>query len=77
MYQLTSGASAVTSATDLAIGTLKGKQRGTFGSYFVYNNNLQQVQIDKLTSAGLTAAYTTVAETAVQLLGAHEFYYWG
>lgn len=33
--------------------------------------------MDKLTSAGLTATYTTTAETAVQLLGAHEFYWWG
>lgn len=43
MIQTASGASPVRTKTDLAIGTLKGKQRGTFGAYAIYNNNLQQV----------------------------------
>lgn len=30
-----------------------------------------------MTSSGLTATYTTDAETAVQYLGAHEIYWWG
>lgn len=77
MIQTASGAAAVTAKTDLAIGTLKGKQRGTFGGYLVYNNDLQSVQIDRMTSAGLGAKYTTAAESAVELLGAHEFYWWG
>lgn len=38
---------------------------------------MQSVQIQKLTSSGLTTSYTTAAETAVELLGAHEFYWWG
>lgn len=77
MYQLSSGATAVTSATDLVSRTLKGKQRNTFGSFNVYNENLQSVTIDKLTSSGFSTTYTTTAEDAVQLLGAHEFYWWG
>ena len=28
-------------------------------------------------SAGLTAKYTTAVDAAVQLLGSHEYYYWG
>jgi hypothetical protein len=56
---------------------LKGKQRNSFGSYIAYNNDLGTVQFDKFTSAGLTASYTTVAETPIQMLGSHEYYYWG
>jgi len=79
MYQLTAGGTAVTSATDLASRTLQGKARNTFGSYLVYNEDLQSVTFDKLTSSGLgvDTTYTTTAEAAVQLLGAHEFYWWG
>jgi hypothetical protein len=54
MYQLSAGASAVTSKTDLATGTLAGKQRGIFGSYSVYNNELDQLSFYKLTSSGLS-----------------------
>lgn len=39
LIQTSSGASAVTAKTDLASGTLKGKQRNTFGAYLVYNND--------------------------------------
>ena len=77
MYQLTSGGSAVTAKTDLASGTLKGKQRNVFGSYLTYNDGLAAVQFDKLTSAGLTATYTVAVEAAVQYLGSHEYYWWG
>lgn len=79
MYQTTSGGLATTSATTLATRVLMGKQRNVFGNYLVYNENLQQVTIDKFTSNGLGVdlTYTTTAETAVQLLGAHEFYWWG
>ncbi len=43
----------------------------------MFNKNLQSVRIQKLTSVGLTTAYDTIADAAVQLLGAHEIYYWG
>jgi len=60
-------------------GTLKGKQRNTCGPYLVYNNNLQQIKIDKFTSSGLGTAltYTSTVDSAVQLLGSHEVYWWG
>lgn len=77
LLQLSSGATAVTAAANLASGSLTGKQRNTFGAYSFQNANLQSINIDKLTSSGLSTVYTTAADSAVELLGAHEFYYWG
>lgn len=40
MIQTASGSSAVTAKTDMATSVLKGKQRNVFGSYLVYNLDL-------------------------------------
>jgi hypothetical protein len=77
MYQTAAGGTPVASKTDLSVGVLKGKQRNAFGSSIVYNNNLDQIRFDKFTSSGFATTYTTQAETAVQMLGSHEYYFWG
>ena len=73
---MSAGASALTSKTDLAIGTIEGKQRGIFGDYSVYNNELDQISDYKLTSSGLTLTKAITKEAAVQYLGSHEYYWW-
>jgi len=77
MYQLSSGASPVTSETDFATGTIAGKQRGIFGAYSVYNNALDQLSFYKLTTSGLALTKAITVEAAVQYLGSHEYYWWG
>lgn len=47
--------------------------RNTFGPLVVMNENLQQL---KITSPDYSS-WTSAVETPVELLGAHEFYYWG
>jgi len=56
---------------------LKGKQRNSFQTSIVYNNDLDTIKFEKFTSAGFSTTYTTQAETAVQMLGSHEYYFWG
>ena len=60
---------------------LRGKQRNTFGKYLVMNKNLGQIEIWGYTipTAGelkLTKIFTSTANTSVEYLGAHEFYWW-
>ena len=73
---MSAGATAVTAKTDLATGTLAGKQRNVFGAYSVYNNALDQLSFYKLTSSGLTLSKAITVEAAVQYLGSHEYYWW-
>lgn len=75
MLQYSTATSSVTSSNAYVqtTGTLKGKMRNTFGPLIVMNSNLQQLQI---TSPDYST-FTSTAETPVELLGAHEFYFWG
>lgn len=75
-------------ANDLALGQmtmtndLEGKMKNTFGMYLVRNKNLNQIEIygyDTSLGVGVTKLkllWTSAAETSVQFLGAHEFYWW-
>ena len=47
--------------------------RNTFGPLIVLNSNLKQLEI----SSPDYSTFTSAVETPVELLGAHEFYYWG
>jgi hypothetical protein len=75
MLQYSTTSSTVTSSNANAqvAGALKGKMRNTFGPLVVMNSNLQQMEI---TSPDYST-FTSAVETPVELLGAHEFYYWG
>jgi len=77
LIQTSNGGSVTDALNEQTVSELRGKQRNIFGSYLVYNKDLDQIQFDKLTSGGLGAKYTVAAESAVEYLGAHEFYWWG
>ena len=47
--------------------------RNTFGPLIIMNTDLNRIEI---TSPDYST-WTSTAETAVEFLGAHEFYYWG
>ena len=47
--------------------------RNTFGPLVVMNEDIRRLTI----ASPDYSTYTSTAETAVELLGAHEFYYWG
>ena len=53
---------------------LTGKQRGAFDNYLVYNQNLRQLTIKRLSEDSLET-YTTPAEPQM-LLGSHELFFW-
>ncbi len=55
--------------------------RNTFGHYIVMNDGLDKITIYAYKDIGggslkMTQLWTSTAETSVQYMGAHEFYWW-
>ena len=67
---------------DLSAGILKGKSRNTFGPYLVLNEDWNTLRFMGFQTSGSSTTWnneilTTTGSQPIDLLGAHEVYWWG